>query len=119
MPGNFILSLKQFFLTLKTGSQSDMGVFEVNDDNSEYTVKMNIDVFRKLLMKTVILVIFILLPILILLFGQYTLEACIGVVDPGNPSWIAVAVIVLIWYIIVFVFAVPHAGRYIDNKHLR
>ena len=89
----------------------------MDEDNSTYEVAMNKTAMKNLLLKIVVLVILILLPILTLWIGQYALEGVIGPPDPSNISWMLVAGVILLLYILIFLVILPYAGRIVDSKY--
>ena len=89
----------------------------MSDDDSTYEITLNRDALRNLLIKTIFLIILVLGPILILWASQSALEAYFGVADPSNPSWMAIAGIMLLWYIIMFALLLPRIGRSIDRRY--
>ena len=102
---------------MKQDAHSIMGGILMNENNSTYEITLNKTAMKNLLLKIVVLVILILLPILTLWIGQYALEGFIGPADPTNISWMAIAGVILLWYILIFVIILPYAGRIIDSKY--
>ena len=85
-------------------------------NNEDSTIAANRSAFQNLILKTLLLLIFVLLPILLLWLGQDALAASFGSPDPSNLAWIGIALGVLLWYIVAFMLVIPRLGRYIDSK---
>ncbi|MFW9931703.1 MAG: hypothetical protein ACFFDR_03530 [Candidatus Thorarchaeota archaeon] len=85
-------------------------------NNEDSMIGINRSALKNLALKTVLLLVCVLVPILLLWIGQDALAGSIGTPDPANFAWIGIALGILLWYVIAFLVIIPRLGRYIDSK---
>ena len=87
----------------------------MNEDGSETHITINRGPLKRLMLKTEVLLLVTILPLLLLGLGQDALIAYLGAPIPSNLEWIALFSVLLIWYIVAFALVLPPVGRYIDS----
>ncbi len=93
----------------------------VNEGEQKVRQDNSMVIFHKkpllvLITKTIVLTIFVLLPILGLWIGQEFLAGNVGEPDPSNMMWIGIVISILLWYVISFALLFPRLGRIIEKS---
>ena len=99
-------------ISLKYGES----VYVMNDDEIE-NIKFNSDATKGLALKTLILLIAFIFPLLVIYLLQGIMTDLWGEPSPLSPIYLTLVGVLLVWFAVGLLLIIPRAGRWISKRY--